>query len=53
MRVDIKTDKRIVDRDIKALYILNFALNNFSTPKMKIANLRFIAYREGYSLVKN
>ena len=52
MRIDIKTDKRIVDKDIKALYVLNFALNNFSTSRMKRANLRFIADREGYLLVK-
>jgi len=51
MTITIKTPKRITDKDIKALYLLVYAMDN-STPKMKIANLQYIADRMGYSLIK-
>ena len=54
MRITIKTPKgrKVGDRDIKALYLLVYALDNQSTPAMKEANLRYIADRLGYDLIK-
>ena len=49
MRITIKTPKRITDKDIKALYLLVYAMDN-STPQMKKANLEYIADRMGYYL---
>lgn len=41
MRVEIKTNGRVKDQDIKALYLLQKAME-ISTDKMRKANLRFI-----------
>jgi hypothetical protein len=52
MRIDIKTKgARLVDKDIRALYLLIYALDN-STPKMKTHNLAYVADRNGFKLVK-
>jgi hypothetical protein len=52
MRIEINTNgKKVTDPDIKALYVLVYALDN-STPKMKVANLQYVADRLGYKLVK-
>ncbi len=41
MRIDIKTKSKIKDPDIKALYILDYALK-LSTDRMRKANIEFI-----------
>lgn len=52
MRINIDTKgKPLRDADVRALYILLYALDT-STPKMKIANLRYLADRFGYDIVK-
>jgi hypothetical protein len=40
MRVEIKTNGRVNDNDIKALYLLREAMR-ISTPRMVAANLKF------------
>ena len=51
MRINIDTKGKLVrDADIRALYLLVYALDN-STPRMKVHNLRYIADRMGYKLV--
>jgi hypothetical protein len=50
MRINIKTNGRIKDKDIRALYMIVFALEQ-STPRMREHNLRFITDRYGYLLV--
>jgi hypothetical protein len=52
MRITIKTPKRIKSDDIKALYLLVYALDNLSSEKMKVANLQYVADRLGYALIK-
>ena len=52
MRIEIDTNKKpITDKDIRALYLLLYALDN-STPRMKIYNLAYVADRLGFKLVK-
>jgi len=52
MRININTNgKPLKDADVRALYLLLYALDS-STPKMKIANLRYIADRFGYDITK-
>ena len=52
MRIQIDTHgKPITDKDVRALYIILYALDN-STPRMKEANLQYIADRLGYKLVR-
>jgi len=52
MRIEIKTTgKPIKNKDIRALYIILYALDN-SSPHMKVANLQYFADRLGYKLVK-
>lgn len=41
MRINIKTKGKIKDKDIKALYILNHAME-ISSDKMRRANLEFV-----------
>jgi hypothetical protein len=50
MRITIKTNGPVSDKDIRALYLLMYALDN-STPGMKIANLQYIVDRMGYELI--
>lgn len=52
MRIEIKTKGRCTDKDIRALYQLVYALDYQSTPRMRVANLAFVADRLGYKLVK-
>jgi hypothetical protein len=52
MRVNIKTKGRVKDKDIKALYLMNHALN-ISSAKMRIENLKFIVGKLGYNLIKS
>jgi hypothetical protein len=51
MRIEIKTNGPVLDRDIKALWILCYALHVQSTPRMRVANLQFVADQLGYRLV--
>lgn len=51
MRIEIKTKGKVTDPDIRALYTLVYALD-YSTPRMKIANLAFVVDRLGYKLAK-
>ncbi len=51
MRIEITTNGKVTDPDIRALYALVYALDN-STPRMKEANLRFVADRMGFDLVR-
>ena len=51
MRIEINTGKKpVTDPDIRALYLLVFALDK-STPNMRKTNLDFVASRMGYKLV--
>lgn len=46
MRVDIKTNGKVKDPDIKALYLIQKAME-LSTDKMREANVRFIVQKWG------
>lgn len=46
---DVKTKGRVTDPDVRALYVIVAALDQ-STPRMKKANLAFVADRLGYEL---
>jgi len=48
MRINIKTKGTIIDRDIKALYLIQEAMN-VSNPRMRVANLNFVL--DKYDLV--
>lgn len=50
MRVDIKTEKPVKDKDLKALYLIDEAMK-ISTPRMKKANLKFIAEKHGITII--
>ena len=50
MRIEIKTNGKVSDTDVRALYLLSYALEKMSTPRMKKTNLQFIANRMGYNL---
>jgi hypothetical protein len=52
MRITIRTQKRVTDKDIRALYVLVWALNNSSSERMQAANLQYVADRIGYKLIK-
>ena len=52
MRIEIKTNGRVTDRDLRALYLLVAALDQ-STPQMKVANLEYVANKLGYKLVSD
>lgn len=52
MRIEIKTKEPVRDPDIKALYLLDYALSRMSTPQMLCANLRYIADKYGFSLAE-
>jgi len=49
MKIEIKTNRKVTDPDIRALYTLVYALDH-STPRMKVANLQYVADRLGYKL---
>ena len=42
MRIEIKTNSPVRDNDIRALYLMQKAME-ISSPKMKEANMRYIA----------
>lgn len=46
MRIDIKTKTPVKDQDIKALYLLQHAME-ISSPRMRKANLDFITSKWG------
>ena len=50
MRIEIKTKGKVTNPDIRALYLLIYALDYQSTPRMRKANLQFVADRMGYKL---
>jgi len=41
MRIDIKTKGKVSDPDVRALYIIEYAMK-ISSPKMRSANISFI-----------
>lgn len=41
MRINIKTKKPIKDKDVKALYVIGYALEKLASPRMKIPTLEF------------
>ena len=51
MKITIKTGARVTDSDIRALYLLVYAMQT-SSDRMKEYNLRYVAERFGYKLVK-
>ena len=51
MRIEIKTKKPIRDREIRALYIIAYALYLVS-PRMKKATLEFFASHFGFTVVE-
>lgn len=51
MRVNIKTSSPVKDKDIKAMYIMNEGVM-MSTDRMREINLKLIADKYGYHLVK-
>jgi hypothetical protein len=48
MRIQIKTNKPVKDNDVKALYLLNYALKISSSERMRKANLDFILTGWGF-----
>lgn len=51
MRIEIKTTTPVKDKDIKAICIINEGVKT-STPRMIEANLRFIADKYGFQIIK-
>lgn len=52
MRVEIKTKgKPITDKDVRALYIIGYGLNE-SSSDMKLENLKFFVDKMGYNLTR-
>ena len=51
MRLQINTGLKKISNDLKALYVLDYALSNLSSKRMIKANLQFIVDRYGYRLV--
>jgi hypothetical protein len=53
MRIDIKTNgKPVRDNDIKALYILDYAMN-LSSDEMLSANIKFVLSKHKKRLTKS
>lgn len=52
MRIDIKTNGKVKDRDIRALYLLDAALK-MSTPRMVKANIDFAIGKYNSDTKKN
>lgn len=50
MRLNIKTKTPVKDKDIKALYILQHAME-ISTDRMRQANLQYIADKWGFMVI--
>ena len=51
MRVNIKTNGNVADRDLKALVLINFALN-LCHERMILPTLQFFADRYGCRIVR-
>jgi len=51
VRININTNGKVKDTDIRALYLLVYAIDN-STPRMKTHNLTYLADRMGFKIVK-
>jgi hypothetical protein len=49
MRIEIKTNGPIKDKDIKALYLIKKAME-MSSPRMRKANLKFVADKFGITV---
>lgn len=52
MRLTIKTNGKVSDKDVRALYTLVYALDKMSNPRMRKVNLEFVADRMGYKLIE-
>ena len=46
MRIDIPLGFTLKDKDIKAIVLIRYALEELSTPRMKKANLNFVLNRK-------
>jgi len=51
MRINIKTEGKLKDSDLKALYIIGYALKMISD-RMIMPTLEFFASRYGFKIVK-
>lgn len=52
MRIEIKTNGRVKDKDIKALYLLQRAME-ISSERMKEANLKFVLEKHGFQVLNS
>lgn len=50
MRINIKTDRRIKDKEIRAMYIIAYAFKLISTRMIK-PTLEFFASHYGYRII--
>lgn len=51
MRINIKTAKKVTDKDLKALYIIKHALE-ISSKGMILPTLEYFADKYGFKIVK-
>lgn len=51
MRIDIKTSIRNPSNDLRALIVIDHALQNIGTPQMLKANLEYICDYHGFKLI--
>ena len=49
MRIDINTNGRVKDKDIRAMFIIGYAFTIMSE-RMRLATLQFFADRYGYTV---
>lgn len=52
MRIDIKTDKPIKDKEIRALYLIAYAFEHLISARMVKPTLDFFASHYGFELRK-
>lgn len=52
MRIDIKTKGKVKDNDVKAVYLLDHAINKLSSKRMLKANLDFVLNKYGFKVIK-
>ena len=52
MRINIKTNGIVKDKDVKAVYLLDYALSKLSTKRMLKANLDFVLGKYGFKVTK-
>lgn len=50
MRVEIKTNGAVRDRDVKAVYLLDHVISKLSSKRMVKANLEFVLSKYGFNL---